>query len=261
MKKAVKIAVWVLFIAYFFVITSFVSKKHSSVICNTIEVIIADSSSHKFIENKDVIQLLEKEGITALGEKLNSINTNKVEKILLKNDLIESCTAYKTVDGKLNIEVYQKTPITKLFTKNTGVVYLDSRGDLFRTSSKYSPHILVLSGNISIPFSLQRHNNIFDKNIRKKAAELQLLFDFATFVNANAFWEAQIEQVYRNKKGEYEIVPRVGPHLITLGELDNFHEKLWKLKILYEEGFSHGGWNNYLNINLKYNDQIVCTKI
>ncbi len=36
--------------------------------------------------------------------------------------------------------------------------------------------------------------------------------------------------------------------------------KFRKLKILYNEGLKYEGWNNYEKINLKYKNQVICTK-
>jgi len=55
-------------------------------------------------------------------------------------------------------------------------------------------------------------------------------------------------------------VPRVGAHMIMLGSLENYRGKLHKLMVLYREGFSRVGWNQYEWINLKYKDQVICTK-
>ena len=260
MKKLLNIGVWFLLLAYFLLMSGFVSKHQDERICNAVEVIIADSLSHKFISSDEVKELLDKAGVKTLGESITKVNTKKVEQVLLKENLIESCSAYKTVDGKLYVEVYQKTPILKIITQFGGKYYLDNKGDIFATKSKYSPRIIVASGSISIPMNLSKCSNIFEREYYKEAAELRQLFDFVTYIDQSEFWEAQIEQIYRDKNGDWELVPRVGPHLIQMGSLDNFKDKLWKLDILYKEGFSRVGWNEYLYINLKFKDQIVCTK-
>jgi cell division protein FtsQ len=82
----------------------------------------------------------------------------------------------------------------------------------------------------------------------------------AKFIHNHPFWESQVEQIYLNKKGEYEIVPRVGAHLIKLGTYENYREKFRNLKAFYKKGLNNVGWNQYLIINLKYDNQIICKK-
>lgn len=57
-----------------------------------------------------------------------------------------------------------------------------------------------------------------------------------------------------------ELVPRVGDHLVYLGRLDNFEQKLKRLKVFYEKGLNQVGWNKYSRINVEFSNQIICTK-
>ena len=63
-----------------------------------------------------------------------------------------------------------------------------------------------------------------------------------------------------NEDEEMELVPRVGNHTILFGDEKEMDEKFSKLFLFYKEGLSKQGWNKYNVINLKYKDQVVCTK-
>jgi cell division protein FtsQ len=86
------------------------------------------------------------------------------------------------------------------------------------------------------------------------------LLEMADLIQSDPFWDSQIVQVYVNGKGEYELIPRVGSHIILLGTGEQIETKFFKLRTLYEEGFSRQGWNQYEIINLKYDKQVICTK-
>ena len=86
------------------------------------------------------------------------------------------------------------------------------------------------------------------------------LFNFAKYINNDKFWKAQISQVYVVDQNNIELIPRVGPHTILLGSLDDYELKMEKLKLFYEQALTEEGWNKYKQINLKYRNQIVCTK-
>ena len=79
-------------------------------------------------------------------------------------------------------------------------------------------------------------------------------------MEADEFWKAQIIQVKVLENGELELIPRVGNHTILLGTTDELELKFKKLKIFYEKGLSKTGWNEYSQINLKFDNQVVCTK-
>ena len=82
----------------------------------------------------------------------------------------------------------------------------------------------------------------------------------ASFVYKDPFWKAQIMQVYINNEGDMELIPRVGNHTIILGDVSGLEDKFSKLMIFYKQGLSKTGWNEYSTINLKYNNQVICTK-
>jgi cell division protein FtsQ len=47
----------------------------------------------------------------------------------------------------------------------------------------------------------------------------------------------------------------------VFGEAKDFEEKFEKLKTFYTEGLNKtDGWNKYSTINIKYKNQVVCTK-
>ena len=67
-----------------------------------------------------------------------------------------------------------------------------------------------------------------------------------------------MEQIYVNKKNEFEIVPLVGPKILELGSIENYDEKLYYLKSFFISALKKTGWNKYKTISVKYKNQIVC---
>ena len=86
------------------------------------------------------------------------------------------------------------------------------------------------------------------------------LYKFAVFLQNNSFWNAQVEQIHVLPSRNVELVPRVGDHLIYLGRLDNYENKLKRVKAFYEKALNQVGWNKYSRINVEFGNQIICTK-
>ena len=95
--------------------------------------------------------------------------------------------------------------------------------------------------------------------MEKEFAENEL-YEFALFLQDNEFWNNQIEQICVFPNKEVELIPRVGRFRIVLGSLDDFEEKLNKLRLFYDQAIPKVGWDKYSVIDLKYKNQIVCTK-
>ena len=86
------------------------------------------------------------------------------------------------------------------------------------------------------------------------------LYRLAMYITHDKFLKAQIDQIYVNESGEFELVPRVGNQLIILGSADDLEAKFKKLFAFYKYGLNKIGWNKYNTINLKYKNQVLCSK-
>ena len=87
-------------------------------------------------------------------------------------------------------------------------------------------------------------------------------------------WRNQIEQINVLPDQGIELIPRVGDHIIYIGQLPetknknereksitNFiNKKLERLENFYKYGLSQAGWNKYSYINLEFDNQIICKK-
>jgi cell division protein FtsQ len=131
-------------------------------------------------------------------------------------------------------------------------------------SDKYTMKVLVANGNILEPYSKRYQNSVHDiakDSLLKVTSKLDELYAMATFISADPFWKAQIHQIYYNNDNEMEIVPMVGDQKIIFGDTTAMEEKFNKLMTFYHEGLNTTGWwNKYSIINLKFRNQIVCTK-
>jgi cell division protein FtsQ len=68
------------------------------------------------------------------------------------------------------------------------------------------------------------------------------------------------EQIYVGDDFEIELIPKVGNHKILIGNIENLDDKFSRLLLFYKQGLMRKGWENYSVINLKFKNQVVCTK-
>jgi cell division protein FtsQ len=261
MRVIKKISVWIILILYLAVASGFVVGKHTGIVCNKINVVIKDSTDAWFLSGKDIVRLLDKRGVKYLGVPLSKINLVQVENIVTGNQIVKYCRAYTGENGSLNIEIVQRDPLVRIFDGRGFGYYIDREGDIETLSTRFSPRVLVVNGNIQTPFTIGKAVNVRDLGSSTEEQKLKDIFVLAGYITGNKLWNSQIVQVYVNRENEFELVPRVGSQIILLGELDDYIEKFEKLEIFYKEGLNNVGWNQYSKINLKYKDQIVCTKI
>ena len=263
MLKYIKIILtWTIVVAYLLVIPGFTLKKTESQICNNINITISDSINNKFVSKYRMYKLLTSGKLPILGNRFGEINTRMLEKSIESLPEVLNAEFYKTVDGVLHVDISQRKPLIRVMGENIKGFYLDKEGEVIPLSDHYTADVIIANGKIPASFSIRDIQNVhqFEGEEKEKHAILIDLFDMALFFNENDFWKAQIEQVYVNQRDEFELIPRVGAHLIILGDAEGFSKKLKKLYALYQVGFDHVSWNDYEIIKLKYKNQVVCTK-
>ena len=260
MKKLLNTIIWTGLIAYLFVGLGFTSDKRSELLCGEIRVIVTDSSEVQFFDRRDVERILRSGKIKIRGTPISELNTRKVEALFSKNPYIRKIEVYTTLDGVLNIRVCQRRPVVRVIASNGAGYYLDKEGYIIPASRKYSPYLLVASGSFFVGDQFKRAaclDSIADKKFYKPWFEL---LELAHFINGDSFWSSQIVQLYLNSRQDFEIIPRVGAHQIILGRAEGYESKFSNLEILYKEGLKSEGWNKYQKIDLRFKNQVICTK-
>lgn len=241
MVRVLSIIVAVLLAVYLIGVSFFFHKERQEGVCHDLEVVVKDSLEKHFVDESDLIYQLKKARLNPIKRPMAEINTEQIEAELRKNEMISQIEAYKTPSRTIKLEVYQKMPILRVISAR-GNYYVDNQGSLMPVSRRYVAHVPVASGYV------------------EKELATTNLYNFALFLQENEFWNDQVEQIFVHPDGDVELIPRVGNHRIVLGSLDDFEGKLDKLKLFYEQAIPKVGWERYSIINLKYKNQIVCTK-
>lgn len=262
-KITINVTKWLVLLVYLAVALAFASSKRADLVCKSVDVVIADSLENGFVTKRDVMRLFQGKDANPVGKPLNKINTLELEERLAKFNSIRDAQVYKTIDEKLVVRIEQRKPQVRIINRYGQSYYIDDKATIMPLSPNYTAHVLVINGHITEPFEPAYNTNIltWKGNSEGDAQPLiNRLYDFAQFILTDKFWRAQIAQVYVGGVNEIELVPRVGSHIVLLGSLDNYEEKLENLKVFYEKALPAEGWNKYKLINLKYSNQILCTK-
>lgn len=260
-QKLSQVILWSFATVSLVVLLGFSYKEQKVQLCKGLKIKIADNTGNFFIEPKDIVELLNSKAGKVKMTEMKDIDLGLLEKVVYTNPFVSKAEVYITIDGYVKISVWQRNPVIRVVTFDNEHFYIDDTGAFMPVTSDFTSSVPVATGYI------------FDKPIQRNIANaLQLssdttekpvlvqLTEVAHFIRHNEFWDAQIEQLYVNEKAEIELIPRVGKHAILIGNSDDLEAKLNNLMIFYKEGISKTGWDTYSQINLKFKDQVVCTK-
>lgn len=261
-RLVLRITAYSLVVIAFLITVGFASHHQSLMPCTGLFITIDDSTGKGFVEEKDVREIImNKTGILE-GKSLASINISMLEKIINSNPFIYDAEVFSTVDGKVNIEVKQRIPVLRVINYNNESFYLDHEGGIMPPSEKFTARVPVATGYIYDTETKAKINQDKSKieNDSINHSVLQQLYNIVIFTGKKDFWNAMVQQLYVNENGDIEMIPRIGSHTVVIGDDRFLEDKFKKLLVFYREGLNKKGWDKYSMINLKYKDQVVCTK-
>ena len=242
MMKRFLLAFAILVILGYLVFTTlyFKGDTHDKV-CEDFKVLVKDSLDKQFIQIADIEQLLKKAKLHPIGKPLADINTMEMEEAISTNRLVKSVEVYITQSGSIIASIHQRNPVMRIISHRDGSYYIDSERERMPTSQNYTVYLPLATGYITEEFAKNE------------------LYDFVAFISKSSRWDAWVEQIVVDQLQKVQIVPRAGDFKVILGSLDEYEEKLEKLKLFIDKGLNTVGWNRYSEINLEYSNQVVCT--
>lgn len=242
MKKVLIILIAVSVIVYLIISADYFRDSSQNRICVGFEVEVKDSLKTQFVTAEDINRLVKKYDLNPAGKSFKEINTLAIRDTILSNKLVESANVFITSNGTVKATVQQREPVFRVISETTGNFYVDKDRRIMPVSSSFAVYVPVATGRI-------------DEEYAKSE-----LFDFAMFLNNNADWDAWIEQIVVESRNEVVLIPRAGNFRIIMGSLDDYPVKLNKFVRFIDGGLNVVGWNRYSDINLKFENQVVCTR-
>ena len=168
------------------------------------------------------------------------------------------------LNGDMNIDVTQRTPLVRVMNLDGESYYIDDKSKLMPLNDKYTARVIVATGYIMEPYASRYQfsvNSISKNELFSKVSVLDDIYNISAFISKDSVLASLIHQINITTEKEIELYPSIGNHKIIFGEAADFEEKFNKLKLFYTEGLNKtDGWNKYSTINIKYKNQVVCTK-
>jgi cell division protein FtsQ len=228
-----------------------------SPICKNIEINFEKNSSENLIDEEDIKNLISAQYKDLIGSPLDNVDLALLENIIEKHPSVKNAEVYKKVDGILAVDVENRIPIVRIIPEKGSHFYIDSEGEFMPVSRTSGSRVLIANGHINFRYENKKINIHTDSLVTNTIKDIWLI---ASKIAEDNFMKAQAEQLYVTESHEYELIPKVGKHIVMLGDIFNYEKKLMYLKHFYIHVLNKEGWRNYKYINLKYKGQIVCTK-
>ncbi|KAF2518096.1 cell division protein FtsQ [Flavobacterium salilacus subsp. salilacus] len=204
------------------------------------EIGITFEETENFITRDKVNKLLIQNYANVTDVRKDKLDLNKLEKSLDDNPMIEKAEVYATIDGKLKAVIRQKMPIARVY-RGTQSYYIDRNGDQMPLSESYTARVPLVTGEL-------------DKIENEKLQELLL------YLYNNDFLKKNIIGIQVNPNGSLKMRSRSYSYEIEFGVPFNIERKLKNYMAFVQDASKDSVIGQYKTINLKFTQQVVCTK-
>jgi len=267
MKKFLKIAeiiAWILLAGGLGTLVGFTNNEHNLIICRQYSINIDWGTADVLVTKDDIYNVVKQTGQPLKGQSIGYIDAERIESTLKKQPYITNANVFITIDGKVVIDVTQSQPVLRIFNQKGESFYLDALGHLLPLNPAFSARVIVANGFIDEPYSRKAdylQDSIKMKDSLEFHSVVNHLLKLSLYIQKDQFLKALIEQIYVDKNGEIELIPRIGNQTILFGNVENIPEKFNRLKVFYLMGLNKTGWNKYNVINIKFKNQVIGTKL
>jgi cell division protein FtsQ len=232
----IRLALMFLLVIFLF---SFTSKRNvERKISKTTVVFVGDNAP--FVKLETVNKLLIENKRDAQSIDKDKLDLNKIEKILNKHEMIEKSQVFVSVDGVLKALVKQKTPIARVYNGDHSY-YIDFKGNVMPLSANYTARVPLVSGEIN-------------KKNREKLSELFRIIYKDDFLKKN------IIGVQIMPNGSLIMYNRNFNYQIDFGGAVRMKAKFNNYKAFFQKTVLDSSLNKYKKIDLRFTQQVVCTK-
>jgi cell division protein FtsQ len=224
-----------------------------------LEVKVDSPEGVRFIDEAAVRQLVLESGEGVIGSPVGDVEMTAIEEQLRGLACVSDADLYHTMDGTLHVRVKQRLPIVRVFNSDGSSFYIDRDGWSMPPSDTYTPRVLVVSGQLAEPYREGEHL-VNASDSLNAATRSDDILGLARTLSADPFWNALVDQVVVDANGDFELLPRIGGQRVAIGDGTDLERRLQKLRLFYEKGIPQTDWRRYARIDVRFADQIVCTK-
>jgi cell division protein FtsQ len=202
--------------------------------------IIFVGESVNFIKQESVNKLLIENNRHAQSIAKEELNLNKLENYINKHPMIEKSEVFVSVDGVLKTVIKQRTPIARILDEK-GSFYIDYEGSKMPLSDVSTARVPLISGII------------YSENSDKLASILKFIYD-------DEFLKKNIIGIKVLKDNSLIMTNRNFDYQIEFGKMINEKSKFKNYKAFFQKAILDSSLYKYKKINLRFTNQVVCTK-
>jgi cell division protein FtsQ len=219
--------------------------------CTDVVISFKNKDGALYTGKAAISMMLDERGLSVLkGKAVKNFDLKAMEEKLEKDPWIKNAELFFDNKRVLRVNIEEREPIARVFTVKGNTFYVDSNLQRLPLNERHTPRLPVFTGFPGERYPWKGKDSVLMSEVKQ----------MALFLDNDPFWMAQIDQCDINAQSNFELLPKIGDHLIIFGDGKNISERFRKLNIFYQQVLAKTGFNTYKEINVQFEGQVVATK-
>jgi len=258
-RKILHIIIWSALIAGVVFALAFTGRYHRQTVCNAFKVEILNPGPDALTDAEALRSLIISAVDTLEGKTLAEIDPYDIHLILKSNPFVKEVDVQTNIAGKVTAEVELRQAILRIVGKDGKSYYIGEEGWLMPVNPCFPARVPVMNGSVPEGISIDTEKGT-SIHLLDGGDEIRDIYELALYIHQDEFLSRLISQIWISRNGELEMIPLIGEYTIRFGGFDDMEKKFESLSVFYREGASKAGWINYRSIDLRYENQVICSK-
>lgn len=225
-----------------------------------VEVRILGSKRYHALEEQQILnQAIVDRKVDLKRTPIGEMDLNGMEEALKKdpwildaqchieNKWIVNAAGQKENQYYLHIDIEQRIPVARMFTKDNGSYYVDKGYHPMPLPKQFNFYTPVVT---NVPY--------LGKDSLGDVIRQEILYVVNT-LQRDSFWSAQSAQIVFNDQHKFELMPVAGNQRIILGDTSRLKDKLENVYLFYVHVLNKIGWDKYEVLDARFANQVVAS--
>ena len=197
------------------------------------------SSDNLFLTHDNVSKLLIQNPKGLNNKNKEIIDLNELESALNSNPMVKNAEVFMSVNGELSAKIEQKRPIARVHTNAS--YYIDDEGSYMPLSANYSARVPLVTGTVY-------------------KSKLDKVYQIAKVIDGDQFLKQHVIEIRQDQNQDISLRLRQFDFVVNIGSLDKLDKKVNNFKAFYKKAIKDKTINTYSSVNLRFDNQVICTK-
>lgn len=249
-KKLMLAMLWTTVGACTIVLLVAAARNQNGKVCKDVLVNIKGVDGVEYVSKKQILKTISGGRPDLMkGQLVKTFDLQQLEELLERNLWIRNAELFFDNNDVLHVDITEREPVARVFRTNGQSFYIDDMGEQLPVTNDQVARVPVFTSFPTETTAARKKDSVLQQQVK----------EMGRYILRNDFWMAQVEQVNITNY-EFELVPKLGNHVIQFGAADKMEPKFNRLLLFYKQIMNKTGWNYYSTLDVRFDKQLVAVR-